>query len=359
MATVGHGFIGLALGAVPANRDQKDQLRYLWPGLIVLFAFLPDLVEWIGSLAVPNLSPHFLEGGIWKPLLLTVIVCTVTGLAARLKRPLPYLVIAAAVLSHFLMDLRSVRTVIADAYGKYSVDQGLPGLFDSVVAEIWLYGFIFVEAVVLRAAFEHRASRQGRTLSLVVALIVLGAALTRNAFVWVPSYFLALAHAGLLLRRHFSPKFAWSLAPLLPLLALATVELTAFYIDGQARSAQRANNYHRAIQLHRQVLRIPKRGGAMTTYANLFRCYVALGDWEEAEAALKTAEALPEDAYEPFFLLARFYIDPRHEGTTYFRPREAEERFRRVMNGPYTDEARNAAASSLQEMKDRGLISAP
>lgn len=358
MATIGHTLVGLAMSSASTQRSRGGKLAYAWPGVVVLMAHLPDVVEWLAAFVAPRrFSRHFLTVSPVLGVTLGLLMCGIIFALTRIRKPLAYIIIVAAVLSHLIMDQASVREAIADAFGNYSVNQELPGLRQSIMAELWFYGLILVEALLLRSAFEPGCSAKGRALSFILGLGAILGALSHRPFIFFTVYFLCLLHAALLLRKEFSFKYAWSLLPLIPVAALVGTEVAAIYYRSQAEMSVDAHDYLGAIGLYQKAIEMPTRSTPIVPYVELSKCYEAIGWLDQAETALLTAEKMPEAGFSPSYYLAWFYIDESHRGTKFFQPEEAARRFRKIKSGPYIDKIIKFANGALVEMKQRGLIS--
>jgi hypothetical protein len=328
----------------------------VWTGLVILLAHLVDLVEWAVTLVVPSTRDnHFLTH---SPMLaggLVVLVWVVLRLGTKLRSLWGYLIVALAIYSHLALDHPLVRRLLADASGIMPRDE-LPRLRETMLAEIWLYGVVLVIALLFRASRQPGCRRWGRFACGVLGVMAVVAAATRQVALWAPTYFLALMHAALLLRRELTPRLAWSLLPLTPLFIFVGVEIAAKRLARQAEALQMQRNFAEAVDLYQRALDLPIRTAQVRTYVNLAQCYSALGHPGKAEDILLRGRAKSYGNPWADFWLARFYADTRLRGSPYFKPRRAAELFRQIRDGPVEQAARNAAIAMLGRMRQEGSM---
>ncbi|MFQ5410886.1 MAG: hypothetical protein ACE5EC_01260 [Phycisphaerae bacterium] len=356
MATVGHTLVGLSLAGIDPVRRRRGVLIYVWPGLLVLMAHLVDLVEWTALLVAPaHPDKRFLTHA---PLLasgLVMLIWLILWLGTRIRRPLAYLAVGAAVMSHLVLDHPAVRAFVQNAYG-YSIDGPFPKLREIVLAEIWLYGLPFVWMALFRTIHRERLAPKWRRVGFVLGLLSIIAAATRMAAIWAPVYLIALGSVAYLCRRSFSAKWLWNLVPVLPLLVFLVFEFMAAREADRARDLLNTGAYERAIALYQHVLSYPTRTTSGGTYAELSLCLQKMGNLEEAEAALLKGRRLSPDNWIPIYWLGRFYADERRRGTRFFKPQVAGALFVQIRDGPYTERERQYARDQLQALRNRGLF---
>ena len=351
VATVGHTLVGLSFGGMAAPKTGPNAARYLWPGLLILFAHLLDLVEWFAQFFLSN--GEIRAYAKHSPLFAAVLVGFVLAgfaLLTRIRKPLPYALIASAVLSHWVLDLRVARVAIIDAYG-FPISDIFPKLSQSMLAEAWIFGLFFVIVVLLQAGRHEGSIRRAGPAFSGLILISVVAALSRVAAIWMPAYGLALVCAAYQLRNRLRWAFLWSLAPLIPLLALVSVELVGISHMLRARRFEENERYAAAIDVYRQVLAMPTRSSKATPYEQIGSCYMKLGLPEEAERAWRAAQEATNSSPWPSYRLAKMYSDPRWKQTEFFRPREAENMLRRIVEGPYTRFERRKARQLLDRRR--------
>lgn len=356
MATVGHTLIGLSLAGFGPEKRRRGILPYLWPGLLVLMAHVVDLVEWTALFLAPDRSDkRFLTHA---PLLaggLVLVVCLILRLATGIRRPLPYFIVAAAVMSHLVLDHPVVRAFVINTYGLASDDQ-FPRLRSIVLAEIWLYGLPLLGVAVFLLIRRPDLTPQARRVGMILGLLAILAAASKNAMIWTPAYLIALGAAAYGMRRALSVRWAWSLVPILPLMVFLAFEFMASREAGRAKDLLAQKEYERAIVLYQHVLSYPTRMTSSRTYVELSWCYQNIGDLEAAEAVLLEGRRRAPDDWAALYWLARFYADPRLRETPYHRPEAARDLFRQIRDGPYTRQERAYAESQLADLRRRGWI---
>lgn len=356
MATVGHALVGLSLAGLDQTKSRKPAVQYVWPGFVVLFAYLVDLVEWITWICFPAAADNHLLTN--SPLLtsgLVILIWIAMALSGWFRGVWPYVIAALAVFSHLVLDQRIIRALVGDAYG-YSMGEYLPGFFESIRAEFWLYGFVLVAAALLKASTQANCPRKSRAAASFLAILSIITAATRMAVLWIPAYLLSLTHAALLLRREIRWGLLWNLVPLLPLMVFLAIELTAAWLSFQARELAWQGDVHEAIQIRHRVMKLPTRSLHVENYIGLSKCYQALGDPEKAEAALLKAQAIANGSFGPSYYLAVFYADFRWRNTPFFRPDEAASLLQAIRDGPYTQRIQELARRVLADMQKKGLI---
>ena len=121
---------------------------------------------------------------------LVVVVWAILRLATKLRSVRGYLVVAAAILSHLVLDHPLVRRLIADA-ARIGPRDELPRLWEAMQAEVWLYGAFLVLALLFRASREPACPRWGRYACGFLGLMTVAAAATRNVALWAPAYSIA------------------------------------------------------------------------------------------------------------------------------------------------------------------------
>lgn len=347
MATIGHTLVGLSLGGLCPAVVRTRALPLFWLGLMVLAAHSVDIAEWLITLWAPSrFSQHLVtHSPLWTSVLVVILWAILT--LARVRSPWPYLCIAVAVISHLLLDYLPARLLLLRLYGGAS-RTAWPGLRESIIAEIWLYGLFLVVVLLWQSARAPGCSRPARNLAWLLAGASVLAALSRNAIFWAPVYAVAGAHALLLLRRALRPALLWNLVPLIPMAAMGAVELWSFLLYRQARKFQEAGQFASAAEWHRDALRVPTRTSKVSIYVYLSICEMEMKNWAAAERDLLTAARVAEDPTWPELSLAEFYISGRVRGTAYSRPEEARRIAEKIVAGPYTAVQKGWAADILR-----------
>ncbi len=361
MATIGHGLVGLSLSELCPPKARGNALPYVWIGLVVALAYAVDLIEWIVVFTWPEHGDkRFLTHAPWLAISLSVAACALTAAITRMRSPTAYAVMVAAVLSHLVLDAPSVRALVVDAYG-YSTEFNLPGLIDSIIAECWLYGLIFVEIALFSCARDATTTPKSRAAALVLAGLSVTAAATRWIGFWGPIYALSVLHVGLCRRRRYSLKMLWSIVPTLPLLVVPLTQGAAGYYTDKAARLRTAGDPRGALILHKRVLAIPTRKSFVRNYIEISRCHDALDEPERSEAALKAAvqESYEYGRHVPNYWLARFYMNPKWKGTPYYRPEEAARILREIIENSDREDDQRWAYGALHQLRDRKELTPP
>ncbi len=356
MATVGHTLVGLSLAGCSRAESRGGALRFVWPGLMVLLAHLLDVVEWGVILISPAYFDHkCVSNSVWLTTIVAGVACVGLAVFARLRKPWPYMLAVAAILSHAAMDHGLFREVLVDAYG-YAQDDDLPGLGQSMAAEVWLCGLLLVGVLLIRASSERGCPRRGRAAAGVLAAAAILAAVARSPWLWVPAYGLAVVHALLLQRKHFNWRLAWSVVPLIPLLALLSVELWAGWLFHQGDVERGRREYAAAVEMFNRSAAVPTRSSKTAAYVRMSYCWRSLGDFRAAEKALLRAEAIREGGWVARYQLAMFYIDRRVSGTSFDRPELAAEMLQQIVDGDVPDHIKGYARRRLASLRAEGRI---
>lgn len=327
----------------------------MWIGLLVLFAHLVDIVEWLLLLVAPrNFSTHAITNSPW------LIACVLAGCMAllaicRVRSVAAYLIAAAAVLSHIILDYRSVRLFGADLYG-WSGEEGFPTLREMFVAEVWLFGLILSLATLYRVAREPGVSRPSRKLAAVFAVVALLAAISRWAPAWIVAYFLAFLHSGLLARKKIRVALLWNLVPLVPLLALVVTEAEAMRIEARGMKFFAVRDYGAASRLFEQALGVPTRSSKLSAHVYLSTCLFFMNDLEGSEQRLLEVIDDPENPYWPRLMLAYFYVAPKTRGTPFNRPGKARQLLESIAGDPHAGKTGNIARAQMDRMISEGII---
>jgi len=328
----------------------------MWLGVMVLLAHLVDISEWIIILAAPEyFDQRFVTNSPLVTATLVGAVWIVMALGVRLRRPWPYALIALAVFSHLLLDWHPARIALVDTY-HHSTEAQIPSRFEAVIAEIWLYGLLLVLVGLVQAARQRDCPTSGRAAAGILGALAIFAAISRSPFLWTPAYGLALLHTLLLFRREVNVRLLWSLVPLLPLIALLSVELWAGHIYKQAEALRKSKEYAAAITVYQRALAVPTRSQNLSAYLRLSRCQQRLGDFTAAEATLLHAIRVCDNPYWLHCRLAALYTDPDVQETPFFRPDEAGKILQDVIDSPCRAVIRNHARKKLERLRRQGLI---
>ncbi len=354
MATIGHTLAGLSLAGCGPIKARGGVMPHLWPAFIVLLAHAVDLVEW-GAAAVKDApaDTHFLTHSPLATGILVLLIWIALALGTKIRSPLPYLIVAAAVFSHLLLDLFSVRFFIAHTYAQQET-YSLPPFEQSFVAEIWLLGFVFVLVALGRAVLQKTCPRKGRAVGCALALATLAAAATRLPAFWVPAYLVSLLHAAVLLRRSFKVRQLWGIVVVSPVLAFVLVEATASHLTAKGLALRKAGRLHEAVQIQTRVLGLPIRESHTWHLFQLAISYERLEQFDKAEVTFMDAIAIGDDSPWPRIYLARLYANPKSRPSGLFRPQEAKALYRAAQADAQDDRARAYVKRGLAQLEEPG-----
>lgn len=354
MATIGHTLAGLSLAGCSSPETQGGTPRHLWPAFVVLLAHMVDLVEWAAAI-IPGASAnsHFLTHSPFATAILVLLIWVALAIGTKLRSPLAYVIVAAAVFSHLLLDLPSLRFFIARAYdggGTYD----LPQLGQSLVAEIWLFGLVFVLISLGRAVLQPTCPKKGSAVGAVLMLAALAAAASRHAALWAPAYLVSLTHAAILLRSRFDVRQLWGIVVVLPVLAFVLVEGMAAHLTATGISLMRAGHDREAIEVYQRVFDLPTRESHAWNHTLIGQCYQNLGEPAPAEAAFIAGVESAESPAWPMIYLARFYALPKWQGTRFFKPEKAEALLEEARTRPRDPRILPGTTKLLADLKARG-----
>ncbi len=354
MATIGHTLTGLSLGGFGSPGIRGKTMPHLWPALIVLLAHAVDLVEWGAAIVLGTSGDsHFLTHSPLSTGILVLLIWIVLAFAAKVRSPLIFGIVAAAVFSHLLLDMSSVRFFVAQAYADRDA-YDLPQFEQALVAEIWIFGLLFVLVSLGRAVLQQSCPRRGRVAGYVLGIAVVAAATTRLPAVWVPAYAVSLAHAAVLLRRRFHPRQLWGVVLLLPVLVFMLVEATAAHLTATGVNLVRAGRDREAIKVHERVLALPTRESRSWNHALIGESYERLGEPALAEAAFAAALRDSEASAWATIFLARFYMRQRWRDTPFFRPSKAGSLLDQAARMPHNPRVSALATKLRADLKTRG-----
>jgi hypothetical protein len=356
MATLGHGLLGLSIAGLAPRRAGSMRWAFLFPGFMVLLAYVVDVTEWVSVIIDPErIDRRIVSHSVMAVIAVTLGGCAAVGFIFRARHPLPYVLAAAAVLSHVVLDLSTARRWLWIWYWSGSPSSPLPDFAQSMLAETCLYSLTMILALLARGALEAETSPRARVASVAVALLCCVAAWTRTVWFWAPAYALALPHAGIMLRRHLSGKWLWGLLFLTPLVPLVGTEVLVSYRSRIARELDREERYAEAIPVYQSALDLPSRRARATLYTRLGLCHRRLGDPANAEIALHRAMF---HQLEPGFAeLALTPIYFRTPESPFFNPAEAVRLCNRIIDAEHAHEDhKRQARRTIEKMRAKGLI---
>lgn len=326
-------------------------MRYVWPGFMILMGHLVDVIEWFTIILFPAwASGHYLTHSPRTTCAIVLLIWLGVFVLTRLRRPWPYLLIGVAVLSHLAMDARWGRRALAGLYGVVPGDEGYP-LAQTIVAEVWMYGLLFVLVLLGRAATEKVCPRPGRVAAGALAALAILAATSRIAFLWFPLYALAALHATLLLRRRIHGRMLWGLVPLIPLGVVMVAEIHSARMLHRAWNLLLEKDYRGSLAVYQQALRFPMRASPAMTYVHMAQCHDYLGELPEAERYFKKAVAVAEEPGWAQYWLAWFHANQNWKDTPYYRPQEAAAILEHLVRETNRPRVREVAAQLLANIR--------
>jgi tetratricopeptide (TPR) repeat protein len=356
MATIGHTLVGLAIAELAPAESRGGAMRHTWPGFMVLMGNLVDLVEWAIMLVAPTyFDQHYVTNSVTVTAGISAIVCFGLAFFTKLRKPGAYVLVVLAIFSHPLLDDQIVRNALADAYAPAS-ELEAPNLYRSVLAEVWLYGLLFLSVGLLQASRRKGCPKLGRIAARVLVALAIFAAMTRHAAVWAPVYALAGLHALLMIRRDLKWQSLWNLVPPLPVFALLVVELWAGSLYDQAVAMDRAGNYPAAAAMYRRAIAMPTRSQNLGAYLWLSECQRRESDFAGAEATLVRALRVTDQPWWARSKLARLYAHSSVRGTTYYQPDMAREMLEQVIRDRAPADAKEYARFLLNSLRKRGYV---
>lgn len=357
MATIGHTLTGMTICGSWSATLPGRVLPAVWPGLLILSAHLIDLVEWGLTVARPeSFTQHGVTHSPWLIATTLLAPLLVLAIVFRVRSPMPYLLVAAAILSHVVLDLRAVREAVVSLYGATVEGDEGAGLGVSIRAECWLFGFCLVAALLLRTLIHTGVRTKSGRLSAGLLALTMISVITRLMVIWAPTYLLSLIHASLALRWRPSLKLAWNLVPLTPLLLLLGVEAWAGRTEQHARSLQAAGRLAEALSLHRAALATPTRSDKTGIYIHMSLCLRDLGDLDGAERALLSAEKGSEQPQWPRLTRAQLYVWPGARGTAMYRPDAARQILEDMRSASDSGRYARIAEFHLDRLRRQGVL---
>jgi tetratricopeptide (TPR) repeat protein len=329
---------------------------FLYPGIMVLLAYLVDVSEWVSVTLEPErIERRFVSHSWWAVIWVTLGAVAGLALITRCRRLTPYLLAAAAVVSHVVLDLNWSRRVLWNWYWSGSSRSMLPDAAQAIAAETCFYGFWLILVLLIRGATGAGTPKRVQRLSLLAGAACCLAAWTRNARVWAPVFVLASAHGLYMLRRSWSVKWLWGLAFLLPLAPLVGTEVLVSYRWRLARDLDHAERYAEAIPVYESALDLPSRRARATLYMRLGLCHRRTGDPAKAEAAFKMAMIHQDEPGLAELALAPIYF--RDESSPLYNPAEAARLYNRILDSAHAREEHKAQAQKvLARMRELGFV---
>jgi tetratricopeptide (TPR) repeat protein len=290
---------------------------------MILSAHGLDLVEWTGQMIAPSrFDTHFATASWMAAGGITFLAFAAMYFLARLRNPACYLAMAAAILSHLLLDSRFWRIWTADLY-QYKPFREFPlPLREYITAEIWLYGLLWLLILLLRTAQRAGTHRIVKSAAIALAVLCMAAAATRTPEFWVPVYGLILFLVLWVRRKRLSTRAWWNVPVLLPLLSLVIVEIVVARLDKQGDELRRSGDWANAVELFRRADRLPSRQPVGWRKVHLGQCLAELGDLASAEAEYLKGAAMFDEPNWANYWLARFYIERDH-ASRFYRPDKA------------------------------------
>lgn len=352
MATIGHGWIGLAGAALlpPALSPKARRLQWvLWPGVMVFLAYALDLAEWAAVIANPltTEAPWAELAPGW-----TIAGCAAAGclVAAALgERRWPAIVLAAAVtVSHVALDSNSVREWIARLAGVSSENEyGVP----VVLSECRVYGLATVLAILYARQRRHPASRNA---CLGLAVLAGAAACCPWAFVWGPIYLAASVYGFALWLPQVTSAVLWNAAPLVPVLLLALAHAEAALRLRTATNLLRTRRDAAAVESFQGAIRMRARHIRALCYSRMGEAYENLAQFREAEDSFQKSIIVGARADWADLQLGELYL--RAGAWPEPRTADAAAAFRRLRDDERAaDDLRERAERELAKITDQRI----
>ena len=333
MPQLGHALIGLGIGAATDRDVRSTWLRDAWPGLCVVLAYGPDLLEW-GLLWTPISVVHSVTASLLVTLAIAVLLTILVLWVARESWWLAGVAVAAWV-SHVLADTLAGGVPLRwpfshETIGSDYLELDVGSAVERLAAEVrWL----LIATTAGLALSAWRASHAWRARGL--ALAATAAAMVGAAANWIPLVLAAplIALVGLALAGRW-PRPRWLVRNALALVPIWLMGGGLIYGWCYTRSAERlyrAGDYRAALVDYAEAARFrPVDGSARSMYMSAL-CYRRLGDLAAAHALYQSClERFPE-CITAMYGLGLLYLnstDPE-----YRRPAEAAVLFERVLAG--------------------------
>lgn len=308
MATVGHALIGLAGAVLMPDTTKRPPRRValLWPGIMVLLACALDLVEW-AEVWIDPLAPETPVAE--RHLALVLAGCAGLGLLVavltRTWRVAGVLLLVAVTASHVLLDTGTVRAMVARMGGaEPAYEETHEFALRIIFSELRLYGLIMVLAI-LAAASRAIPTRRTRRVSLVLAIVCVGAALGPSVWIWAPPYLAALLYGFGALHALARPIALLNLLFILPTAVLAIAHAEGARRLELATESFRNRDQPTAVRGFESALALRTRRGREAAYGRMGEAYEIMGDVAAAELNYRKAIAVAAKPGWYELLLAR------------------------------------------------------
>ena len=325
MPQLGHGFVGLAIGAATAGDPGSSTTRNRWLGLAVLLACLPDLLEWLARHAAVRL-PHSALASVPMLVLCSLAALLVVRYLLREKSRVALAAVVVALASHTLLDMLDggiplawpFSNEIIGPHWKLSLTYGSAGerlRYESL-------RFLPVLAIGLAVGiirFSRVSGRSAAALSLAGTACLGGA--IGIAVVSASAVAALVAATILLCRVRLRRAHLYNLVPLVPLILVGSVEVYAWQQARAGLACERRGEPLRALAHYERVRDLKPTG---TEVFAIYRTAVVLQGLGKEEGAYEVlAAGLENDPRSAWlnFGLAELYLDS--SDARYQKPREA------------------------------------
>ena len=363
MPQLGHGLVGLAIGAATAGDPRTRATRNGWLGAAVLLAYLPDLVEWAVRQVGVRLPHSALASA---PVVALYCLATVVVLRYLMREKSRVVLVAAvvAIASHSLLDLLDGGIPLAWPFSheNFGTHWKLSLNFGTASERLGYEGLRFLPVVAIGLAVSIiRFSRvSGRSLAAIslAGTACLGGAIGIVA-VSVSAVAALVAAAILLCRVRVRRAHCLNFVPLIPVLLVASVELYAWNEVRLGLACERADELPEALEHYGRARRV--RPMATETRAIYRTALVQRRLNDDASAYQALTQGLKDEPTSILltFGLARLYLDASDPNIR--RPREAlrlvDELFPHTTGtylGEQTEELRERARETVAQLDGSG-----
>jgi hypothetical protein len=353
---VGHGLVGLAVGAATADDPRSPAMQRAWFGTAVLLAYLPDVVEWLLKLMGRPIQ-RSVPASLSACAVSCAVVFALLRWLCREKSRIVLLAALLAVVSHTVLDALSGGIPLAWPFSRR--DFGPHWLCGDEGMETRLYHECRIFLPVLAAGLAVGILRYSRRtaaeyLAVIFAMATIGACVAGQLFV---AGLIVCGLGGMALwcaRRRLRLAHAWNLVPLAPVLLLAGVHVYAWDQMRRGRAWDEQGEPARALAHYEAVRALSPVDLDQIALYRTAECYHQLGDDHRAR---ELYERGVQDAQQwPYFklALAELYLDSgdadlRHPDLAL---RLADELAAEWRDGPYHE-----AAVRLRERARKALDS--
>lgn len=358
MPLLGHGLVGLGIGAATSADVRSPWLRNAWLGAVVTLAYLPDLLEWFVRLAGYSM-PH----SAWASLPMTVLGCAVLALTLRFmlheRAGLPLLAGAIALASHGVLDLVDggiplwwpFSRIVA---GPDWIPNDRDGLGGALVKEVCLFA-PFAAAGCVCAVWRKRAGVASICAAIVgLELVLVGCIMGQILLTCLAGGALVLLTLVVYRYRPGWRQF-WLIVPLVPVLLLAGAELCAAQQMRWGRECYRERDYARAQEHFVCCARYRSIGLNNASHHMIAVCHMRLGQEETAYRLFRDGLDHDPRSFSALRGLADLYMTARDE--RFRKPHEAVRMAKRLVPAAGNPGEKQLALWTLERARREAGIS--